>query len=376
MAEYIIDGTNICCLGTPKGKEKDNAKLDVLLILLIEILKNGDSFYCFFDASFRHWKKIKNKKMQEIYNKLLKNTKYFSEVTGGMMADDAIIARADYTKGKIISNDRYKPYWEKYTWLNQDETSRLIKSNLSGEILSVPSLNITVALQKDIQTYADELFTLLRTTTNHQNAKEANSDSQNIFNKHLIDNHVIPDIKSESSMGFYMDHTTTKSVAKVLPRLILLKTQVKFIFQNKLLNSDTKILEYIDLILEKQWVKKFKIYGKDDQNLVACELVISIDWKEYSFQLKKSAMVDLHERWKDDVMIETSIVTDEFYKYIVDKNLRTELVYIFNPKRDSDMICRELGLTDVEPVIWKDKPEKFSVQNPALREYSIEFNLV
>lgn len=62
MAEYIIDGTNICCLGTPKGKEKDNAKLDVLLILLIEILKNGDSFYCFLMQVFAIGKKSKLKK--------------------------------------------------------------------------------------------------------------------------------------------------------------------------------------------------------------------------------------------------------------------------------------------------------------------------
>lgn len=214
MAQYIIDGTNICCLGTPKGKEKDSAKLDVLLVLLIEILKNGDTFYCFFDASFRHWKKIKTKKTQEIYNKLLRNTKYFSEVTGGMTADDAIVARADYTNGQVISNDRYKPYWEKYTWLSQDENNRLIKSNLSGDILSVPNLNITVSLQKDVLTYTDELLTLLKTNTKSQDMNEIGSKPESVSSNHFI-NPTLPERKLENTTINQTEYPTPKGWNKI-----------------------------------------------------------------------------------------------------------------------------------------------------------------
>lgn len=173
-----------------------------------------------------------------------------------------------------------------------------------------------------------------------------------------------------------MARTTTKSVTKTVPRLNILKVQIKFILQSILLNSNTSVLEKIDLILEKQWVKQFKIYGKDDKKLVACELVISIDWKEHRFQLQKSETVDVDNRWKNDVMIETSTVTEEFYNYIVNNELQTELVYILNPEHDSNMISRELGLIDAEPVTWKDKPEKVSFKNSALKEYGIEFSLI
>lgn len=153
--KYLIDGTNICRSYDSETQNQKKARLDILLVLLISLLQKGNSFFCYFDASFRHIEGIKNNKD---YKKLLGYTSFFKEVTGGIEADEFILQDADRKQLPIISNDRYKKFESRYPWLVDRPT---IKGLVAQGELQVPMLNIHASLNQSSQTHMTLLMELL-----------------------------------------------------------------------------------------------------------------------------------------------------------------------------------------------------------------------
>lgn len=133
--KYVVDGTNI--LRSLSGE----SSLNILLTLLVEILKNGDDFYCIFDANTVY--KLGNDEDKSIFKEVIRSYKdHFQVVTGGTQADLPILIYADINNINIISNDRYKSYIDRFPWLNERFTDRLIKVNLVGGVhFVIESLN-------------------------------------------------------------------------------------------------------------------------------------------------------------------------------------------------------------------------------------------
>lgn len=126
---YIVDGTNVCWWYSQVHRDRMSAA--VLFTLLVEILEHGDQFTCIFDAPISHLLREQGEpKQAEIIELLIKKYPlHFYLVTGSTRADSVILHNADYFQRSIITNDVYRNYRNRYTWLNDRYTRRLIQGN-------------------------------------------------------------------------------------------------------------------------------------------------------------------------------------------------------------------------------------------------------
>lgn len=157
---YIIDGLNVA-----RSYHGDQIfRIETLVTLCITLREAGDTFLCVFDATAKYVaRETKDPVQSEIYNKLV--TAYdrcFSEVTGGIQADDFILLRAEKINAKVISNDRFiKPddnHVQLHPWVL--DPHRLIKGRVMGCRLTVPGLAIDVPIVNDIYAATRLLYKL------------------------------------------------------------------------------------------------------------------------------------------------------------------------------------------------------------------------
>ena len=150
---YVVDGTNVCWWYNQSHPKE--LSIQPLLSILVALLENGDDFYCVFDAPTTHVLEEQGKKEEStiIEDLLEKHPKRFFRVTGSTRADGVILHDADHNHRSIITNDIYRDYQDKYSWLSDKHTPRLIQGNLqpSGLItldkLSYGQLHLTSSVQ-------------------------------------------------------------------------------------------------------------------------------------------------------------------------------------------------------------------------------------
>jgi hypothetical protein len=152
----LVDGANVMN-ATNRG-----ARMEILLVLLVELKKGGAEFCCIFDANVRfQLRKSSGIRVYEAYLKLLDTYPHqFAESTGGLRADELLLQRADTFKQRIITNDRFNDFKERYVWL-KDENKHLVKFAVVGHELQVPSLGILAELQHTYGKLVRELIVLL-----------------------------------------------------------------------------------------------------------------------------------------------------------------------------------------------------------------------
>jgi hypothetical protein len=104
-----VDGANVM------NAANQGARLEILLVLLVELMKAGGNFCCIFDANVRfQLRKSSGARVYEAYLKLLETYSHqFAESTGGLRADELLLQRADSLKQRIITNDRFNDYKER-----------------------------------------------------------------------------------------------------------------------------------------------------------------------------------------------------------------------------------------------------------------------
>jgi len=130
VAKITIDGTNVCWWYSQAVANEMSVK--PLFAVIEAILDNDDEFYCVFDASIYHDLKQNSKSDDESILSDLVNDfpDDFYIVTGSSRADGVILHDAEHHETRIISNDTYKDYAYKYSWLSDRYNSRLIQGNL------------------------------------------------------------------------------------------------------------------------------------------------------------------------------------------------------------------------------------------------------
>jgi hypothetical protein len=98
----LIHGLNLTWIG---GKPQ----LPTLLAVVTEVAQQAQDFFCIFDANAVHVLREANRHRDvEAYDYLLRNYhQFFAVTTGGVKADDPIVALAAAHRGIIVSNDRY-----------------------------------------------------------------------------------------------------------------------------------------------------------------------------------------------------------------------------------------------------------------------------
>lgn len=177
---YVIDGTNVCWWFGQS--HPDELSIQPLVSVLVAILENGDDFYCVFDASTPHVLDEEGKKDQaaQITSLLKKQPKRFFMVTGSTRADGVILHDADANNRRIITNDIYRDYRDRYAWLSDKHTPRLIQGNLhpSG-LLTVEKLSYGhLRLVADVQAAVDRIYELLEHQGSPVSAGKAKSRAQ------------------------------------------------------------------------------------------------------------------------------------------------------------------------------------------------------
>ncbi|MGN0855696.1 MAG: hypothetical protein ACI4R9_09295 [Kiritimatiellia bacterium] len=135
--KVIVDGSNIVFA--------DKSKLTTGLSTCLKGLKLRKlKSFVFLDANIYH-------KLEELEN----GSKYVKELKGlienakgsiaivpaGTRADDFILKKADTDGCHVLSNDRYKPYTERYPWIKQDRVHRF--SFVDGRLM-IPDFDIDI----------------------------------------------------------------------------------------------------------------------------------------------------------------------------------------------------------------------------------------
>ena len=139
---FVVDGLNIC-----KENPRGEARLTVLLSLLIALKRKKCSFFCIFDESaFAEFIK-KEKPISDAYKELTTNYEEFC-VQIRDQADEKIIICADDNHCRIITNDRYKDWKQKYPWISN--RGQLVKVSVVGGIILSETLDIKVREIKDV----------------------------------------------------------------------------------------------------------------------------------------------------------------------------------------------------------------------------------
>jgi Leucine-rich repeat (LRR) protein/cold shock CspA family protein len=175
--KFIVDGTNVCY-----WREDRVFSFSLLLELLIQLKKRGDTFICFFDANIEKLL-LETGINEEITASLLKDhIQYFKTVPSGNRADDYIIVSANRFNASIITNDKFeseqvKQYASKINWLSsKSKTQRLFKGQVMffGQdfgnewVLMIPDLGIEKKIDENIPDKLSELYTLLQNGTKNQ----------------------------------------------------------------------------------------------------------------------------------------------------------------------------------------------------------------
>jgi len=140
--KVVIDATNVIY----GSSSVQIPSLLNLLGLLLELQNRKCAFKCFFDACTFY--KLKENIWDEgaAFATLCRDyPDVFVQVPGGTQADDFILDYAHSHGTPIISNDRYRDYVEKYSWLETDAKRRISFAVHSGNIQIVP-LGIEAAI--------------------------------------------------------------------------------------------------------------------------------------------------------------------------------------------------------------------------------------
>jgi hypothetical protein len=110
----VVDGLNLLrsCRWIFDG-------MQTLLATLLEASRRASDVLCVFDANTPFVLKDANApKLLATYQTLLDDHgDFFIQSTGGTRADDLLLAEAHDCYGKVVSNDRFRNYQERYRWV-------------------------------------------------------------------------------------------------------------------------------------------------------------------------------------------------------------------------------------------------------------------
>jgi Zc3h12a-like Ribonuclease NYN domain len=120
--KLVVDGLNLIYAGF-----EQRPNLTKLLAVLVELKRINCDFICFFDAS-TYWRlaDLPSDCDQRTYYALVSQfPNIFVPVPGGKRADDYILAYANRHNLRVLSNDCYREYIERYPWLKTAPERRI-----------------------------------------------------------------------------------------------------------------------------------------------------------------------------------------------------------------------------------------------------------
>ena len=120
--KLVVDGMNLIFAGV-----NQQPNLTKLLVVLVELKRIGSNFICCFDAS-TYWRLANLPCDRDVknYNALVREfPDIFVPVPAGKQADDYILAYANRHNLRVVSNDCYREYTDRYPWLKNAPERRI-----------------------------------------------------------------------------------------------------------------------------------------------------------------------------------------------------------------------------------------------------------
>ncbi len=113
----LVDGVNVM-----RANSQDT-RLEILMALIVELKRAGGNFCCIFDANAKfQLRKYSGQRAYEAFLRLVSTyPHHFALSTGGLCADELLLQRADSLKQRIVTNDRFNDFRDRYTWLQQEQ---------------------------------------------------------------------------------------------------------------------------------------------------------------------------------------------------------------------------------------------------------------
>jgi hypothetical protein len=174
-----------------------------------------------------------------------------------------------------------------------------------------------------------------------------------------------------------MATTRTQTATKTYSRIDLLTLQVRVALRRA--GIEPALVEKIRGAVEKHWIARILIYGKDAQGRASCLLLMEIDWPRHTLHAQAGrTTVEIDHRWTGDTAIELDETLSMFEEFIRVKRLRPvlEVTYAKSSTATYDQIQRALGFVDAEPVVWAGYREEVMMKIPELDELSVGFFMV
>jgi hypothetical protein len=193
--KFVIDGMNVCFWFKQNYDGLNRASVRPLLLLLCEIREHGDDFYCVFDHKFNNL--LKSEREIRLADWMVWNYPlWFYRTTIDTSADPVILHYADKHECRIISNDRYRNYFNRFSWLSKHNTPRLIQGNYhpSG-LLTIEKISygyMELDYLKDTQTLVKRLIACLDHNYDWSSARKVENTAQ----AEIIENNKIGTIAS------------------------------------------------------------------------------------------------------------------------------------------------------------------------------------
>ena len=133
------------------------------------MLKEDIDFLCVFDASARPiLREFQGAYFAELCDELIRTFwRRFGEVPARTVADEAILDIATIFGTKIITNDQYREYDERYPWLEASRDERLcglhVRHNAKRreDLLVWQGTTIPVPLAQNLQPFVEQYKKLL-----------------------------------------------------------------------------------------------------------------------------------------------------------------------------------------------------------------------
>ena len=120
--KLVVDGLNLIYAGADQ-----RPTLTKLLAVLVELKRINCDFICFFDAN-TYWRlaDLPYDRDVKTYQALVRQfPDIFVPVPAGKRADDYILAYANRHNLRVLSNDCYREYSERYPWLKNAPERRI-----------------------------------------------------------------------------------------------------------------------------------------------------------------------------------------------------------------------------------------------------------
>lgn len=145
---FVIDGTNLVNV-LSVDTEPEQRKLTPLLHLLLQLMDNEYSFFCFFDASTRFMFE-EDSVDRQMYDIIigLRIYDFFTQVNSGVSADKLILEHANESGNRVISLDNFTQYVAEYPWLAKDADNRLIQADVIQGNIRIDKLEIKAPIDK------------------------------------------------------------------------------------------------------------------------------------------------------------------------------------------------------------------------------------